>query len=112
MRNVRPPSSIVTDCRSRWFFGLSDVQTRQWQPMTGTPVEVPVPRNVTIMVLEERPALLKSYLREREFSGGGVDHHRLARFVPGRQDRDCGVAGGDDALLMEVAEDDVRISLL
>ena len=33
--------------RVRLFLGSSDVQTEQVQEITGTPVEVPHPRNVT-----------------------------------------------------------------
>src|SRR5437868_15307574 len=47
IRKCFPFASHRTDCRSRLFFGLEDVQTRHEQPTTGTPVEVPVPRNET-----------------------------------------------------------------
>src|SRR5436190_23185791 len=49
MRKYFPFSSICTDCRSRVLRGFVDVQIAQRQPTTGTPVEVPLPRNVTRM---------------------------------------------------------------
>src|SRR5690349_7676747 len=49
IRKCCPSFSILTDCRRRLLRGSSDVQTAQRQPTTGTPVEVPVPRNVTMM---------------------------------------------------------------
>jgi hypothetical protein len=36
----------TTDERNRLFRGSSELQTPQSQPITGTPTEVPVPRNV------------------------------------------------------------------
>src|SRR5258708_36233048 len=41
--------SIFTDCRNRLLRGSSEAQTAHRQPTTGTPVDVPVPRNVTSM---------------------------------------------------------------
>src|SRR5438477_11075786 len=49
MRKYLPRDSIFTDCRRRLSRGSSDAQTRHGQPTTGTPVDVPVPRKVTIM---------------------------------------------------------------
>lgn len=37
------------DDRVRDSFGSSDVQTLQRQPITGTPVEVPVPKKVIVI---------------------------------------------------------------
>jgi len=37
----------MADTRLRRFFGSSDLQMSQSHPITGTPVDVPVPRNVT-----------------------------------------------------------------
>jgi hypothetical protein len=39
------------DERVRVWRGLSEVQVLQWQPITGTPVDVLVPRNVRVTVL-------------------------------------------------------------
>src|SRR6266550_126668 len=49
IRKYFPFSSIFADCRSRLLRGSSDAQMAQRHPTTGTPVEVPVPRNVTII---------------------------------------------------------------
>src|SRR5438477_6310397 len=49
MRQYLPRDWMFTGCRSRLSRGSSDVQTRHAQPTTGTPVDVPVPRKVTIM---------------------------------------------------------------
>lgn len=47
MRKCFPAASMLTDWRMRWLRGCAEVQTRQRQPTTGTPVDVPVPRKVT-----------------------------------------------------------------
>jgi hypothetical protein len=39
--------SIITDALNLLSFGLSDKQTGHWQATTGTPCEVPVPKNVS-----------------------------------------------------------------
>jgi hypothetical protein len=44
--DVPSASSMKIDGRQRWSRGSSDRQTAQSQPIAGTPVEVPVPRNV------------------------------------------------------------------
>src|SRR5262245_15929774 len=48
-RILKSPHSRSSEGLRRWLRGSLEVQTRQPQPMTGTPVEVPVPRNVTLM---------------------------------------------------------------
>ena len=49
MRMLRPSTSMKQEQRVRESRGSSEVQTSQLQPITGTPVEVPVPRSVTRM---------------------------------------------------------------
>src|SRR5216684_2353411 len=49
IRKYFPNISIFTDCRSRLLRGSLEVQTVQAQPMTGTPVLVPLPRKVIRM---------------------------------------------------------------
>ena len=44
--SVRSPARTTTDERNRLSRGFSDRHTGQSQPITGTPTEVPVPRNV------------------------------------------------------------------
>src|SRR5437870_13060924 len=70
IRNTFPCDSIFTDCRSRLFRASSDVQTRQAHPTTGTPVEVPVPRKVTIMdkTLTSECRTQNEELRDVQFS--------------------------------------------
>jgi hypothetical protein len=41
---------IITEDRKRLSFGLSEVQTSQVQPITGTPWEVPVPKNFNFIL--------------------------------------------------------------
>jgi hypothetical protein len=41
---------IKTDDRNLLSLGSVDLQTSQWQPITGTPWEVPVPKNVTLTI--------------------------------------------------------------
>ena len=41
---------IRIDARVLLFFGLSEQQTPHLQPITGTPVEVPEPRNKTFII--------------------------------------------------------------
>jgi hypothetical protein len=43
---VVPPARTKTDDLSLRLRGSSEVQTAQPQPITGTPTDVPVPRNV------------------------------------------------------------------
>src|SRR3954471_7294174 len=46
--STTPPSiSSFSPGRQRLFLGLSELQTRQGQPITGMPVEVPLPSMVT-----------------------------------------------------------------
>src|ERR1700682_2336960 len=47
MSKLPPGSFKKTLGRVRWFLGSADVQTAQSQPMTGTPFEVPLPRNTS-----------------------------------------------------------------
>jgi hypothetical protein len=35
----------ITEDLKRWSLGFDEVQTSQVQPITGTPCEVPVPKN-------------------------------------------------------------------
>src|SRR5881409_1622254 len=49
MRKNLPFVSIFADCLRRLFRGSPEEQMLQLQPTTGTPVEVPVPRKVTII---------------------------------------------------------------
>src|SRR5437867_3655488 len=49
MRKNLPFASIFADCLRRLFRGSPEEQMLQLQPTTGTPVEVPVPRKVTII---------------------------------------------------------------
>src|ERR1041385_4340722 len=51
--------------------------------------------------------LVPSYLHEAELSTPRINRHCLSRLVPRRQDGDARAGGGEDELLMEVAEDDV-----
>src|SRR5947209_582377 len=46
-RTIPLSSSSFSPGRQRLFFGLSEVQTRQAQPITGIPVDVPLPSMVT-----------------------------------------------------------------
>src|SRR5512135_717328 len=48
MRTWRPPYSTSTDGRSRRSSGSADVQTRQVQPIVGTPIDVPLPSTVRV----------------------------------------------------------------
>lgn len=41
-----PSTSTITDTRRRLSLKSSEVQTEQGQPITGTPCDVPVPKNV------------------------------------------------------------------
>ena len=43
---VFPPARTTADDLNRLFRKSSEVQTAQLQPITGTPTEVPVPKNV------------------------------------------------------------------
>ena len=57
---VVPPARTKTDDLSRRLRGSSEVQTAQPQPITGTPTDVPVPRNVnetpaTAVILHATP---------------------------------------------------------
>jgi hypothetical protein len=42
---------ITAEVRLRWLRGLSEVQTAQVHPGTGTPVDVPQPKILSFMVL-------------------------------------------------------------
>src|SRR5690242_12692717 len=50
MRMLPAGVPMSTEQRYRWFLGLVEVQTWQSQPSIGTPIEVPVPRNVNVRV--------------------------------------------------------------
>lgn len=50
MIKVLPSTSILMDDLSRLSFGLEDLQTRHLQVITGTPMEVAVPRKVTLIL--------------------------------------------------------------
>ena len=58
---VCPACSISTDTRRRLSRGSSEVHVSQLQAMEGTPVDVPVPRNVSfisqLMVREKSPPI-------------------------------------------------------
>src|ERR1700719_1478550 len=45
-----------TDVRMRLSRGSPEVQTAQWQPMVGTPIDVPEPSTVNCNVVGEVPA--------------------------------------------------------
>src|ERR1043166_7341550 len=48
-RIVLPACSTTTETRRRLSCGSSEVQVSHSQPIDGTPVEVPVPRNVSFI---------------------------------------------------------------
>src|SRR5438874_10431402 len=101
--------------------------------MTGTPVEVPVPRKVTIMDIRsskcrvrtkneecvDDPTFLlrhsnfelrRSYFEKRELAALRIDDHRFSTFVPRRDDGHHRVAGRHHHLFVKVSEHDVRES--
>ena len=49
---VWPACSIKTETRRRLSRGSSEVQVSQSQAIDGTPVDVPVPRNVSFIVCQ------------------------------------------------------------
>src|SRR5437764_4744021 len=53
-----------------------------------------------------------SNLHKSELPRLRINRHRLPRLVPRRQDGDARAGGGEDELLVEVAEDDVGESVL
>ena len=48
MTTVRPSHCTMTEGRVRRSWGSAEVQTRQSQPMVGTPIEVPLPSTVSV----------------------------------------------------------------
>src|SRR3977135_4725870 len=55
MITVWPACSIKTDTRSRLSRGSSEMQVSQSQAIEGTPVDVPVPRKVSFMLVNGKP---------------------------------------------------------
>src|SRR5260221_1659335 len=49
----RPACSIRTDTRKRLSRGASEVQVSQSQAIEGTPVDVPVPRKVSFILVQK-----------------------------------------------------------
>jgi hypothetical protein len=51
MTTTRPSYSSKMEGRVRLSWGSGELQTEQGQASVGTPVEVPVPRNLSIITL-------------------------------------------------------------